>query len=72
MSQAETIGRVLINGMRYLRPVIKVAVVTVDGTSCTVPLKDLPDLIDDGGEYTVSVKTMSLSKFNQLPEFAGW
>lgn len=72
MVSAAATGRVLINGMPYLRPVIRVAVVTVDGTSCVVPATDLMDLIEDGSEYTVRIKTMSLRKFEALPEFDGW
>lgn len=65
-------GRALINGMPYSREVIRVAVVTLDGASCTVPLGDLPDMIEDGGQYTVQVKTMPRREFEALPEFAGW
>jgi hypothetical protein len=71
-AQGRELGRVLINGIPYLRPVIRVAVVTVDGTTCTVPLGDLLGLIEDGGEYTVRIKTMSLRAFEALPEFSGW
>lgn len=73
MSSTPThIGRVLINGMPYLRPVIRVAVITVDGASCTVPVGDLLDMIEDGSEYSVRIKTMPLREFERLPEFSGW
>ena len=70
--EAEKLGRVLINGMPYLRPVIRVAVVTVDDTSCTVPVGELLGVIGDGGPYSVEVKTMPLREFDALPEFGGW
>jgi hypothetical protein len=65
-------GTVLINGHRYRRPVITVAVVTVDGTSCVVPTNELADIVGDGGEYTVQIKTMRLAEFERMPEFGGW
>jgi hypothetical protein len=68
----EAQAQVLINGMPYLREVIQVAVVTFDGTSCTVPVRDLLDVIEDGAQYSVQVKTMRLSEFERLPEFGGW
>lgn len=72
MSEPLTVGRVQINGHTYLRPVIKVAIVTLDGSSCTVPVGALLDVIEEGGPYMVEVKTMSLAKFEALPEFGGW
>jgi hypothetical protein len=66
------VGPVLINGHRYTRPVVTVAKVTVDGSTCVVPIADLLDLIGDGGEYTVRVEKMSARKFELMPEFAGW
>lgn len=51
---------------------IKVAVVRHDGTACTVPLEALADMVEDGSEYTVQVKTMPLREFEAMPEFAGF
>jgi len=49
MTPKTEMGRVLINGQPYLRPVIKVAVVTLDGSSCVVPVGALLDVIEEGG-----------------------
>ena len=71
-AQGREMGWVLINGHRHWRPVIKVAVIGVDGTKCTVPVGDLMDMIEGGGEYTVQIKTMSLAAFERMEEFAGF
>ena len=65
-------GPVRINGQLYTRPVIRVAVVTWGGSSCTVPVGELLAVIEEGGPYTVEIKTMALRDFEALPEFAGW
>lgn len=70
--QGREMGWVLINGHRYWRPVIKVAVIGVDGSKCTVPVDALMDMIEGGGEYTVEIKTMSLAEFERMEEFPGW
>lgn len=73
--KAETqpqLGLVKINGMNYTRPVIKVAKVTLDGSTCVVPIGDLYDLLEGGQEYTVRVETMSVREFERLAEFTGW
>lgn len=67
-----TLGLVRINGHKYVRPTMKVAKVTVDGSTCVVPLADLVDLIGDGGEYTVRVETMGVGEFARMAEFTGW
>lgn len=70
---SEEVGPVLIDGHRYIRPTIRVAVVQYEGgTKCVVPAVELVDLIDGGSEYTVSVKTISVAEFERMPEFAGW
>lgn len=69
---SEEMGPVIINGQRYLRPVIKVADITVDGATCTAPAAELLDTIDGGGEYTVRIRTMSRAEFESMPEFMGW
>lgn len=69
---ASTISPVRINGQLYMRPSIRVAVIRLDGTSCTVPVGDLLDVIGDGGEYSVHIKTMPLREFERMPEFSGW
>lgn len=65
-------GPCLINGERYMRAMIRVANITVDGATCTVPLSDLVDIIESGGKYEVEVTEMRLSEFDKLEEFAGW
>ncbi len=71
-AQGHEMGWVLINGNRYWRPVIKVAVIGVDGTKCTVPVGALMDMIEGGAEYTVEIKTMRLAEFERMEEFTGW
>lgn len=65
-------GVALINGHRYRRPVMKVARVTLDGTTCTVPVADLLDVLDEGSEYKVRVETMPVREFERMEEFTGW
>lgn len=66
-------GSCLINGVRYAnKALIRVANVTVDGTTCTVPLSDLVDTISSGGKYEVEVTEMRWSEFLKLEEFVGW
>ena len=66
------LGRVKINGQTYRRPVMMVAKLTVDGATCVVPVGDLLDMLDGGGEYTVRVETMPVREFERLQEFTGW
>lgn len=70
------LGRVLIDNVPYLRPVVRVAVVTYDGTSCTMPVEELLPFLeansDFDGEYGVRIKTMRASEFERLPEFTGF
>lgn len=65
-------GPVKINNQTYLRPVIRVAEITVDGATCVVPVGELLDCIEDGSKYTVQIKTIPLRKFEEMPEFNGW
>jgi hypothetical protein len=66
------LGRVLINGHVYIRPVIQVAAVTFDGVTCIVPVNELVDTIDGGETYAVQIKTMRLAEYERLAEFEGW
>lgn len=67
------LGRVLINGMPYLRPVMQVASIRLDGgPACVVPVGELMAMIEDGHEYTVQIKTMRVAEFERMDEFAGW
>ena len=67
------LGRVLINGIPYLRPVIRVASIKLDGgPACVVPVGELMAMIEDGHEYTVQIKTMRVAEFERMNEFAGW
>lgn len=69
----EQMGRVLINGIPYIRPVVTVAKVRFDGSGwCVIPVGDLMDMLEDGQEYTVKIETMSKSRFERLPEFTGF
>lgn len=65
-------GTAVINGQRYKRETMQVARVTVDGTTCIVAAHELLDVLDGGGEYTVSLETMPVHEFERLPEFGGW
>ena len=65
-------GTAVINGQRYQRQTIKVARVTLDGTTCVVKAGDLLDVLEGGGEYTVSVETMPVRDFERMEEFSGW
>ncbi len=67
------LGPVKINNQTYTRPVIRVAMITMDGgASCGVLVGDLFGCIEDGHEYTVQVKTIPLREFEAMPEFNGW
>ena len=70
--QGRAMGWVQINGHRYWRPVVRVARVTLDGTTCTVPASDLLDVLGDGNEYEVELETISAAEFDRMPEFTGW
>ena len=67
------LGRVLINGIPYLRPVMQVASIRLDGgPACVVPVGELMAMIEDGHEYTVQIKTMRVAEFERMDEFNGW
>ena len=67
------LGRVLINGIAYMRPVITVAKIRFDGgAACVVPVDDLIEMIKDGQEYTVRIEDMGVKQFERLEEFNGW
>ena len=67
------LGRVLINGIPYLRPVMQVASIRLDGgPACVVPVGELMAMIEDGHEYTVQIKTMRVAEFERMDEFTGW
>ena len=66
-------GKAKINGIWYAnRHMIRVAKITVDGSTCVVPLSNLPDMIEGGGTYEVEVTSMRKAEFDRLEEFAGW
>lgn len=65
-------GRVKINNEWYIRPVITVAAITIDGSTCIVPVNELMAMIEDGQEYTVQIRKMRVKKFERLEEFQGW
>jgi hypothetical protein len=67
------LGRVLINGHPYMRPVMRVAAIRLGGgPACVVRAGDLMAMIADGHEYTVQVKTMRVAEFERMDEFTGW
>lgn len=67
------LGRVLINGMPYMRQVMQVAAIRLDGGPvCVVPVGELMAMIEDGHEYTVQIKTMRVAEFERMDEFTGW
>ena len=70
---ATEIGPCKINGQTYMRPVIRVASIRLDGgAACVVPVDELLSVIEEGYEYTVHVKTIPVREFEALPEFIGW
>jgi hypothetical protein len=69
----EFIGTAIINGHLYTgRRMIRVARVTVDRSTCVVPLSTLADTIDGGGKYVVEVGEMRKAEFDRMEEFQGW
>lgn len=70
-SQPE-MGRVKINNEWYIRPVITVAAITIDGSTCIVPIDYLMATIGDGQEYTVQIRKMRVKEFERMEEFQGW
>ena len=65
-------GPAIINGQRYLKEVMQVARVTLDGSTCVVAASDLLDVLSGGGEYTVRLETMRVAEFERMEEFTGW
>lgn len=69
----EFIGKAKINGHWYGgKHMIRVAQITYDGSTCTVPLSALVDMLGDGETYQVRVTSMRKAEFDRLPEFAGF
>ena len=69
----EFVGRAKINGHWYDgRHMIRVAQVTYDGSTCTVPLSALVDTLGDGETYQVRVTSMRKAEFDRMDEFAGF
>jgi hypothetical protein len=70
----DAVGPVKINGMTYMRPILKVAHITYDGTTLVVPAHELLDHIgdDEQNTYQVRFSTMRRSEFEAMPEFAGF
>lgn len=69
----EFIGKAKINGHWYGgKHMIRVAQITYDGSTCTVPLSALVDMLGDGETYQVRVTSMRKAEFDRLEEFAGW
>lgn len=69
----EFIGKAKINGHWYSgRHMIRVAQITHDGSTCTVPLSALIDMLGVDETYQVRVTSMRKAEFDRLEEFAGW
>jgi hypothetical protein len=69
----EFIGKAKINGHWYSgRHMVRVAQITYDGSTCTVPLSQLVDMLGDGEAYQVRVTSMRKAEFDRLEEFSGW
>lgn len=69
----EFIGKAKINGHWYGgKHMIRVAQITYDGSTCTVPLSALVDMLGDGETYQVRVTSMRKAEFDRLEEFSGW
>lgn len=56
---------------------IRVACITLDGSTLTVPVKNLadvvPDLISETGDvYTLTIKEMTVAEYEALGEFNGF
>lgn len=74
------------NGIRHLMPTIRVACLTLDGSTMTVPAKNWADvvreIVDEGGDdagpegcetvYTLTFKTMLVRDYEALGEFDGF
>jgi hypothetical protein len=71
---SDSVGPVKINGMTYMRPIVRVAHVTYDGSTMVVPANELLDHIgdDEQNTYHVRFSTMRRTEFEALPEFAGF
>ena len=65
-------GAAIINGQRYQKQVMQVALVTVDGATCVVAASDLLEVLSEGGEYTVRLETMRVAEFERMEEFDGF
>lgn len=69
----EFVGTAQINGHWYdNQRMIRVAQITYDGSTCTVPLSSLVDTLGEDEAYQVRVTTMRKAEFDRLEEFAGW
>lgn len=69
----EFIGKAKINGHWYGgRRMVRVAQITYDGSTCTVPLSGLLDMLGEGETYQVRVTSMRKAEFERLEEFSGW
>ena len=52
---------------------VRVADLTLDGVTCTIPADDIVDIIgDDESEYTVRLYMIPQYAFDAMPEFGGW
>lgn len=69
----EFIGKAQINGHWYSgKHMARVAQITYDGSTCTVPLSALVDMLGEGDTYEVRVTSMRKAEFDRLEEFQGW
>ena len=69
----EFVGEAQINGHWYTgKHMIRVAQITFDGSTCTVPLSGLVDVLGEDETYQVRVICMRKAEFDRLEEFQGW
>jgi len=69
----EFIGTAVINGHKYSgKRMIRVAKITYDGRTCTIPLSELMDMLGEDVVYKVQVTEMSKADFDRMEEFTGW
>lgn len=84
MTQSTSTENVLPDGPRHLMPMIRVACITLDGITLTVPAAELQQHIaglddskadhegDESPAYTLNFKTMLVRDYDALGEFDGF
>ncbi len=61
------------DGITYARPAIRVACITLDGSTVVVPREHVADMIaDEEDGYTITFKTITVREFEKMEEFSGF